>query len=423
MAENDDEMLPMPLGRFRLFLWGWHILYLGGLYLMLALAAVQDGPAHPRQVAILAVCVLLQTVLYAGLIIRQEEWPLGRWKALLYFGGSAALWAVQWQLDLRFLWVGWALIGQMFGVLRPWIAIPASAVLAFYFFVRARNWAIADISLGEVVGWVAMVILFLYMHGLGTASMGRSRLVAELRTAQAALQASRDKDVELAALRERERLARDLHDGLGHTLVALSVQLEATQRLYRVDPGRASAQIDAMKELVRGSMDELRRSLAGLRTAGLAGRSLVEALLALCAAFEERSGITVATTVRGDVDRLPPVVSDTLWRVIQEALTNIEKHAEAQKVEISLDASPHAVALHVSDDGIGLPGGEAGGEDGGGRTGAGGSRLGLVGMGERVEGVGGKVEISNRRPHGVRVMVEIPLHRSLTLPAPTERRT
>lgn len=409
MAERHEPVyedgLPMPWGRFRLFLWVWHGLYLGALLMVLGVAIVQDGRERPVQVAILALCVLGQALLYIPLVMRQEQWPLPLSLALLYFGGSAGLWLIQWELDMRFLWVGWVYVGQMFGLLQPRYAIPGSALLVFYFFARAHDWAITEISVGEVLTWLSMVILFLYMYGLGRASMDRAGLVSELRKAQAELEAARRNDVELAALRERERLARDLHDGLGHTLAALSIQLEAVQRLYRVDPARASAQVDALKDLVRASMEELRRSLAGLRAPGLAGQPLPAALEGLCDGLRRRSGIMAACYVVGDVARLPPAVNDVLWRVAQEALTNVEKHAQAQAVELTLEIAPHAVMLSVCDDGVGLAHSQSDGQG----SGVPGSRLGLLGMAERVEGVGGQLQVKDRPSGGVCVRAEIPL--------------
>lgn len=395
----------MPWGRFRLFLWVWHALYLGALLVTLGVSIMQDGRERPGQTAILALCVVGQVLLYIPLIIRQERWPLPLPLALLYFGGSTALWLVQWELDMRFLWVGWALIGQMFGVLQPRYAVPGSALIAFYFFARARDWVITDISIGEVLVWLSMVILFLYMYGLGRASMNRARLVNELRAAHRELETARRNDVELAALRERERLARDLHDGLGHTLAALAVQLEAVQRLYRVDPVRASAQVDALKDLVRGSMEDLRHSLAGLRAPGLAGQPLPAALEGLCDGLRRRSRTTVACYVVGDAARLPPAVNDVLWRVAQEALTNIEKHAQARAVELTLEIAPHEVMLSVCDDGVGLAHSQSEGQE----SSAPGTRLGLLGMAERVESVGGQLQVTDRPSGGVCVRAEIPM--------------
>lgn len=403
-----DDGLPMPWPRFRLFLWMWHVIYLGALLATLAVAVWQDGREQPAEVGLLALCVLGQVLLYVTCVMRQEQWPLPLPHALIYFGGSAALWLVQWELDMRFLWVGWVLVGQMFGTLQPRYAIPGSALIAFYFFARLHDWTLSEISIGEVLGWLSMVVLFLYIYGLARASTDRARLVDELRAAQAELEAARRQEVELAALRERERLARDLHDGLGHTLVALAVQLEAIQRLYPVDAVRASAQIDATKELVRGSMEELRRSLAGLRAPGLAGQSLPAALAGLCDSLAARSGLAVAYRLQGEAERLPPAVSDALWRVLQEALTNVQKHAGAGAVDVLLDITPHAAMLSVCDDGAGL-GSERGVNGANIERSGKGLRLGLLGMTERIEGVGGRLRIEDRAPHGLCVQAEVPL--------------
>ena len=95
------------------------------------------------------------------------------------------------------------------------------------------------------------MVLYLFIYAIIRTSRERAKLITKLETAQKELELARQRDTELATLQERERLARDLHDSLGHTLVALSVQLEAVQRLYKVDPERASAQVDELKTLTR----------------------------------------------------------------------------------------------------------------------------------------------------------------------------
>jgi len=134
-----------------------------------------------------------------------------------------------------------------------WDVIPASALIP---------------AAGTVAG-IAVTHLFIY-HAT-RASAERGRLISQLEQARA-------RDMELAALRERERIARDMHDELGHTLVALSVQLEAIQRLLKVDPERAWLQIEAMKQQTRESMAALQRTLAGLRAPQLGGQALGQAL-------------------------------------------------------------------------------------------------------------------------------------------------
>jgi signal transduction histidine kinase len=200
-------------------------------------------------------------------------------------------------------------------------------------------------------------------------------------------------------LAERERLARDMHDGLGHALAALSVQLEAVQRLYPVDPQQASVQIDALKQLTQDTMASLQRSLAGLRTPGLGNRSVDTALQTLGAEVGQRAGIDVDCQIVGQPDEFGPILNEAIWRVAQEALTNVEKHARASRVQIMLRQEPRQIRLQIVDDGLGmpdnidlLPG-----------------HYGLHGMRERVEGLGGELSIGQNEPGGTFVEACFPL--------------
>lgn len=399
MAKNAGGHLPMPFKHFRLFLLVWHVLYLGALIGMLALVLVQDPLPWRWQNAVLAACVLGQVELYVGLVMRLRSWPLTGLRAIIYFGGSLLLWVVEWQIDNRFAFFGWLNAGQMFGMLQPWFAIPGATLVIFTFYAGIRGWDLTTISVAEIIGWLGMIIVSLYIYSLFRASVARAFLIDELQEAKRALEESRRNEIELAALRERERLAREMHDGLGHTLAALSVQLEAVQRLYRVDPERASAQVDALKALTRASMAELRSSLAGLRAPGLEDRSFEPALQALCAEFEQHSGVKAVLALEGDSSSLPAAVTETLWRVAQEALTNVEKHARAQQVTLTLAAASHQVTLAVCDDGAGIPADLLPVN----------GHYGLVGMRERVEGLGGALQVTQPQGGGTCVQARIPL--------------
>jgi signal transduction histidine kinase len=227
-------------------------------------------------------------------------------------------------------------------------------------------------------------MLMVYIGQLNQTSLERGRLIEKLEETKSRLEAARQHEAELAVLRERERLARDLHDSLGHTLVVLSVQLEAIQRLYHVDPDKASAQVEDLKALTRTSMDDLRRSLAGLRTPGLGDRQLRPALQALCVGFGQRTRTEIEFQIGEEVEALRAAMRETLWRAAQEALTNVEKHAQAKRVELTLRCVDQTLVLEVVDDGIGLP------QDAENSPG----HFGLRGMRERVEGLGGSLILS-----------------------------
>jgi signal transduction histidine kinase len=255
-------------------------------------------------------------------------------------------------------------------------------------------------NIGEVLGigltsvlWLAVGIFFaLLMKTSGE----RGQLIATLEAANRELALAREREAELAVLRERERFARDLHDGLGHALVALTVQLEAVQRLIAVDPARASAQLEELKTLTRQSMDELRRSLDGLRASGLGERPLAQALQALTIEVGQRAHLETACRLDDVTNSLPPALAETIWRVAQEALLNVEKHAQARRAHISLEAQPQQLVLRVGDDGIGLPPNAEHTP----------RHYGLRGIRERVEGLGGTLTLTSQG--GTMVEAQLP---------------
>jgi signal transduction histidine kinase len=289
----------------------------------------------------------------------------------------------------------------MFGLLPPQAVIPGTALVTFFVALIISDWRVAEINIGAAIGfffqWLGGNMLYLFIYGIGRTSSQRAELIQKLESAQRELEASRQRDEELAVLRERERLARDLHDSLGHALVAVSVQLEAIQRLYKVDPEKASHQIDELKGLTRASMDDLRRSLAGLRTPGLGERTLRDALQTLCKDFGQRARLEIHAEVDERVDALSRAQAETLWRVAQEAFTNIQHHAAARKVNLQLRVEARSVSLTIHDDGRGLP------PDAENQSG----HFGLRGIRERVEGLGGSLTLTNS--DGSRLDVSLPL--------------
>lgn len=345
-------------------------------------------------------CLVVQLALFS-LMMRYRS-PEGSKQLLLYyFIANFTLCAVEyWVLPITG-WLVFPYLGQMFGMLppRPALLLTAGVTVAALFLAGRPVWqANRALFWGMTAQWLSLIIFMVYVSHLIQTSRERGRLIAELEAAQRALEAAQQREAELAVLRERERLARDLHDSLGHTLVVLSVQLEAIQRLYRVDPVQASAQVDELKTLTRASMEALRRSLAGLRAPGLGERALRPALQALCVEFGERTGLTVTCQVEGAADALGPALAETLWRVTQEALTNVEKHAQASQVTVLLTCAPPAAVLRVTDDGIGLPPDAE----------AVANHFGLRGMRERVEGVGGTFTVRSG-DHGTVVEAVAPL--------------
>jgi|SRR5579859_7166672 len=400
-AEPTDDDLPLPSRQFRWYMTFWHIVYLGGLALLFGHNLWVERAALGGRQALLLGLSAVQVVLYGWNFMFNEVWPLPRWRKALYFFGSLALWAVEWQLDPNYFWLIFSYMGQMFGILSPTAAIPSTSVIFFFLWATGRNWNFSGLSLTEVGGallaYTSFLVLFLFINVVSRTSQERALLIQQLKRAQRELEAARTRDTELATLRERERLARELHDSLGHALVVIAVQLEAIQRLYPVDPRQAEERIEALKGVARTNMDELRGALQGLRSAELGDRPLAEALQSLCVQTGQRSGLEMACHAPADGARLTPAAAEALWRVAQEALTNVERHAQAHHVQLNLEQEPAAVLLRVRDDGRGLPAGAETLPE----------HYGLRGMRERVEGLGGSLTVAGEQ--GTVVEARVPI--------------
>lgn len=174
---------------------------------------------------------------------------------------------------------------------------------------------------------------------------------------------------------ERKRVAQELHDELGQSLTAVTLELS---RLRKLVPEELRGELLESQEIVRTSLDDVRRIATQLRPDVLDNLGLVAALTALATSFAERSGLRVQRRLAS----VPPLAADTelvLYRVAQESLTNIARHAEAARVELRLERAGDLVRLVVRDDGRGVNGAPAGN--------------GIVGMRERALLVGGELTI------------------------------
>lgn len=199
---------------------------------------------------------------------------------------------------------------------------------------------------------------------------------------------------------ERSRLARDIHDGISQRLVSLSYHLDAAlTHIDRADPGPARAAIDTACGLVDTTLGEARTAIGALRPPVLDDLGLAGALAALA---RDLPGVTTSLAL-DDVD-LPDHVEIALYRIAQEALQNVVKHAAADRVTIRLCADPDRVQLAVTDDGIGFTPTSTGRppatNDG---------RFGLASVQERAELIGGAVRVASRPGGGTTVAVTAPL--------------
>jgi signal transduction histidine kinase len=225
------------------------------------------------------------------------------------------------------------------------------------------------------------------------------RLLTELQEAHRRLQEYADQAQELAVAKERNRLARELHDSVAQTLYGLTLQSEAASRLLatgRLD--RVAEDLQQIRQSALETLQETRLLIFELRPPILDQAGLVVALKARLESVEGRSGLKTRIDLQ-EIGRLPSNAEVNLYRIAQEALNNVLKHARARQVDVSLALENGVVVLEVADDGVGFdPLALSPGEG-----------MGLDGMRERAAQIGGRIEVLSAPQDGTRVKVEVPV--------------
>ena len=215
-------------------------------------------------------------------------------------------------------------------------------------------------------------------------------LVSERKSRQRASVLAQEVEV-LAADLERTRIARDIHDSLGHTLTTLDVQLELAQRLYERGSDQMQQALHTSKALASQSVQEVRRAVATMREESF---DLSAALTQLMGPFKSDPSLTVESKI--DLPKLPLQTSHQLYCMVKEGLENIRRHSQAQSIYLRIQNNSEDVNLRLEDDGIGFdlahpPGG-----------------FGLRGMQERAQLMGGSIRITSAPGKGTCVQVTVP---------------
>lgn len=202
---------------------------------------------------------------------------------------------------------------------------------------------------------------------------------------------------------ERQRIARELHDGVGQTLTALGMGLAAASKTVQTNPEVGARQLTALKEMSTQLTQEMSRIMAGLRPSSLTDLGLIPALRSQIQAFEKQSGATVNFIVDGRQERIPPELETIIFRITQESLNNIVKHADAERVTVRVGYNEEDVHLMIKDDGRGFDTDEALRPDPQ-------NRWGLIGIQERVRIVRGDCTINSETDEGTIIRACIPLN-------------
>lgn len=264
--------------------------------------------------------------------------------------------------------------------------------MTFVFYEMKPSWANAFATASVIVPAFAFVVAFSSLAKNALVSRTHAECLAtQLEQANAQLRASAEQNAALAAANERNRIARDIHDGVGHYLTVVTVQLQAAKLLIREQPQKAEDAVAKAEAMSRAALEEVRRSVSTLRSASPLP-PLTQVLQGLVAEAEPQAKLDVIGTPR----RLPDAMEQAVFRTVQEGLTNARKHAQAAHLEVVLDfETPGMTRVSVRDDGRGCQSAPAGG-------------CGLPGLRERVAACGGKLSASNRAEGGFVLQVEVP---------------
>ena len=257
--------------------------------------------------------------------------------------------------------------------------------------------ALITVLINAVVAGSAVFFVATFAHMRLNEQRAREsaeRLMAELEEANAQLAAYATQAEELAITQERNRLAREIHDSLGHYLTTVNVQIEAAKTVMDSDPERALDAMDKAQELAQKGLARVRESVATLRESPVSNRPLHQAI-AFLVEETQSTGIVTEFDVVGEPQALEHKVALALYRAAQEALTNVRKHARASRVDVRLDFQPGQVSLEVKDNGVGAAEATGG--------------FGLLGIRERMQLLGGTLEIRTGLGKGFRLTATVPL--------------
>lgn len=289
------------------------------------------------------------------------------------------------------------------GTLLLWLLIPLLLISYQY-----RMWVMWLFTLGTagLQMLLALILYLLYEYPpdfiienlliqiliYGIVGFVVARLSAGQRKQRLALAQKNEKLATYATMlekfsveRERSRIAREMHDTLAHTLSAVSVQLGALEVLFDSDPSAARSTLQTTKEMSRQGLDEARRALQALRSSPLEELGFIDAVRKLAQKMADRTGLRLTLEMPDSSLNLPPETEQHLYRIIEESLVNVIRHADASSLTIVLKKKGNDLMLIITDNGVGMDPETKGDEN----------RFGLRGIRERLQLINGTLEIES----------------------------
>lgn len=255
------------------------------------------------------------------------------------------------------------------------------------------GWMRADDLVMALSGYMFSAMMFLLLRKEADSRRRAEALTRRLDDANEQLREYSAQVEELSATRERNRIAREIHDTLGHALTVVNMQLETARALVGSDAEKSAAFLEKAQAMTRKGLADVRASVASLRASPLEGRSLELCLRGLLEPARA-AGLSASFAVKGESRPLGEAVEAALYRSVQEGLTNVRKHARARSVSLELDyAREGAVTLILRDDGVGCES-----LDGG---------FGLVGIRERIQLLDGETAISTAPGKGLELTIRV----------------
>ncbi|MBW4565139.1 MAG: sensor histidine kinase [Mojavia pulchra JT2-VF2] len=262
--------------------------------------------------------------------------------------------------------------------------VPPQVQERFHFFT---------LSLALLFG-LSLIFVLLLMNTVLSERQSREELaIANEKLRQYALRIENQ-----ATLEERNRIAREIHDSLGHSLTALNLQLETALKLSQSNPTKAQSFLARAKELGSKALQDVRQSVSTMRSHPLQEQSLEQAIAILAEDFQRSTGILPICRINLEYS-LPLEINTAIYRIIQESLTNISKYAEASEVKIEIDKTPKSLRLNIRDNGKGFDFKQN-------TTG-----FGLQSMRDRTLALGGIFSVKTNPGSGCQITVDIPLTR------------
>lgn len=404
----------------------------------LVIAAKSTFDAHPAYLhdwhlfAIAALSLVVLGVYFLAMFSRTIfknhplDWPLSlAWSLPFWFGLYIGFTLLS-LIDSSFSWGFFIVMGLSYAMFASWRLIIAISIVfvTFCLFQGILALPVSKTDFGAIFGigvaYFSFTAFAMVVQRLIGERYERDQLIQELAQAHSELEEAHRRlaesvaqEQELAVLRERTRLAREIHDTVGHALVLISIKLEAARRLRERDPQRCDRELEATGEIARATMDDLRASIADLRSPALEREPASRALASYAREMAQRAGLHVTCDLYPDIEGLSAPVEETLWKVGQEALTNVEKHAHAQNVALHISRQDGSIILRVQDDGVGLSLELRQCQENSDHTCASPQgHYGLSGMYERVASIGGHLSLEStdsRDSHGTVVKVALPL--------------